>query len=59
MRNLKQYPITDDEAIAFMELMLEDYKNTPADAAGIGDPAPHVIEYIIEQLSNYKDLKES
>ena len=59
MRNLKQYRITDDEAIAFMEFMLEDYKNTPAYAAGIGDPAPHVMEYIIEQLSNYKDLKES
>lgn len=59
MRNLKQYRITDDEAIAFMELMLEDYKNTPADAAGIGDLEACVIEYIIEQLSNYKDLKES
>ena len=56
MRNLKKYPITDDEAIVFMEFMLVDYKNA---SSTTGDLSACIMEYIIEQLSNYKDLKES
>jgi len=61
MRNLKEYPITDDEAIQWMEIMksmyIADHPAGPYES--IGDPVFAIMDHIIEQLSIYKDLKES
>lgn len=58
MRNMVEFPVTYQEAMAFLEMLAEQRRQDLTDAP-IGDPSLVIIEYIQEQLWQYNDLRES